>query len=103
MEGINERLMDLINRSGFTQKEIAEKAGITEAAMSHYLKGTRCPRPTILAKFADILGTSVDYIIGSTNDSENAFNQIKMLAARNVSNLSDEEKFEIIKILMKNS
>ena len=38
MEGINERLMDLINRSGFTQKEVAEKAGITEAAMSHYLK-----------------------------------------------------------------
>lgn len=104
MDGINKRLMDLICVSGLTQKEVAEKAGITEAAMSHYLKGTRCPRPTVLAKLAEILGTNINYLIGGKENSEdNAFNQIRMLAARNVSNLSDEEKLEIIKILTKNS
>ena len=100
---MNERLMELVKNSIYTQKELAEKAGVTEAAMSHYLKGTRCPRPTVLAKLANLLNVSVDYLIdGDNNSSNEAYKQIKLLAARNVSKLTPEEKIEIIKILTKN-
>ena len=100
---MNERLMELVKNSIYTQKELAEKAGVTEAAMSHYLKGTRCPRPTVLAKLANLLNVSVDYLIdGDNNSSNDAYKQIKLLAARNVSKLTPEEKIEIIQILTKN-
>lgn len=34
----NERLAQLLKANGLTQKALAEKVGVTEAAMSHYLK-----------------------------------------------------------------
>lgn len=101
---LNERLTDLISKSCYTQKELAEKAGITEAAMSHYIKGTRCPRPSVLAKLADLLNCSVDYLIGGNVDSTNdVFCKMKSLAARNASNLTIEERYELIQILTKNT
>ena len=101
-ETLNERLIKLVNNSIFSQKELAEKAGVTEAAMSHYLKGTRCPRPTTLKKLANLLDVSVDYLIdGEDGSSNDVYNQIKLLAARNISNLTPEQKMEIIKILTK--
>ncbi len=102
-DNLNERLMELVKNSIYTQKELAEKAGVTEAAMSHYLNGTRCPRPTVLAKLASLLNVSVDYLIyGDNNSSNEAYKQIRLLAARNVSKLTTEEKMEIIKILTNN-
>ena len=102
-DSLNERLMELVKNSCYTQKELAEKAGVTEAAMSHYLKGTRCPRPSVLAKLANLLNVSVDYLIdGDKASSNEAYKQIRLLAARNVSKLTPEEKMEIIKILTSN-
>ena len=100
----NTRLLKLIQEKNLTQKELANKAGVTEAAMSHYIKGDRFPRASVLARIADALGTSSDYLMnGSVMNSNDEILYAKRLIARNVSQMSHEEKMEIVSILLGNN
>ena len=74
----NERLSGLLNDKRMSQKELAVKAGVTEAAISHYIKGDRIPRASVLARIADILETTSDYL------------------------MSKEDKIKIMSILLRN-
>ena len=97
----NERLSLLLKRRNMTQKDLAMKASVTEAAMSHYLKGDRTPRASVLARITDALGTSSDYLLnGSEPDADSEIKYAKRLIARNVRQMTHEEKMEIINILM---
>ena len=99
-KGFNERLQELIKRNRLTQKELAVKAGVTEAAMSHYIKGDRIPRARVMIRLADALGTSVDYLMNGTDSNSNdEIGYAKKLIARNASQMSKAEKMEIISIL----
>ena len=99
-KGFNERLLELIKRNRLTQKELASKAGVTEAAMSHYIKGDRIPRASVMIRLADALGTSVDYLMnGTESNSNDEIGYAKKLIARNASQMSKDEKMEIVSIL----
>ena len=99
-EVFHERLYELIQSRNMTQKDLANKAGVTEAAMSHYLKGDRFPRASVLSRIADSLGTTSDYLMnGTATDSQDEINYAKRLIARNVSEMSKEDKISIMKIL----
>ena len=58
-----DRLAEKLKSRGMTQKKLAEKAGITEAAMSHYIKGDRIPRAGVPARIAEELGTTSEYLL----------------------------------------
>ncbi len=58
------RLAERLKALHMTQKELASRAEVTEAAVSHYIKGDRFPRSTVLAKLATALGTTTDYLMG---------------------------------------
>ena len=47
-KGFSVKLSALIKQRGLSQKLLAEQAGVTEAAISHYLKGDRFPRASVL-------------------------------------------------------
>ena len=97
----NERLALLLRQKHMTQKDLAERAGVTAAAMSHYLKGDRTPRASVITRIADSLGTSVDYLMGGKEiDTTGEIGYAKRLIARNVHQMSKDEKMDIIKILM---
>lgn len=97
----NERLSELICRRGFTQKELAAKAGVTEAAVSHYLKGDRVPRASVMARMADALDTTTDYLYGGTiQNADGDIAYARRLIARNVHQMTHQEKMDIINILM---
>ncbi len=102
MKGMfNERLAQLLEQRQMTQKRLAEKAGVTEAAMSHYLKGDRTPRASVLGRIATVLGTTADYLLtGNATDSVSEVNYAKRLIARNAHQLSKEDKLEIMSILI---
>ena len=92
-----ERLSELIRIRDYSQKELAKRAGVTEAAMSHYVKGDRYPRASVLARIADALGTTSDYLMnGTATNAKEEVNQAKRLIARNVSQMSREEKMKLI-------
>ncbi len=95
------RIAELLAIRGMSQKELALAANITEAAISHYIKGDRVPRGVNLIKIAKALGTTTDYLLKHDEivDKDEDMRIVKMLIARNAEAMSKEEKMELIEIL----
>lgn len=101
MAEIGKRLKKLLEKKGMSQKELAMAVGCTEAAISHYIKGDRVPRARVLSKIAITLDTTSDYLMdGIPTDTTGELDYAKKLIARNVNQMSKNEKREIINILM---
>lgn len=101
MAEFGDRLKELIEKKGITQKELAEAVDCTDAAITHYIKGDRIPRASVLAKIAITLDTTSDYLMeGIPTEVTGELDYAKKLIARNVTQMSNAEKREIINILM---
>lgn len=99
-EQLNDRLKALMKARGLNQKRLAEKSGLSEAAVSKYLSGSRTPHLTILVSLAKALGTTSDYLLGVESQSGNdAFEQILEAVKRNKSQFSMEQKIKLIQTL----
>lgn len=59
-------LIDLRKQLGLTQKQVAEKLGITQPSYIRYEIGNSEPTLENLVKLADIFEVSVDYLLGRT-------------------------------------
>ncbi len=95
------RLEQALKDKGITQKELAARAEVTEAAVSHYIKGDRTPRSSVLARIAVALGTTSDYLMEGVSPSAlEEFGRVKRLIARNVATMSPAQKKEIINLLI---
>ena len=58
-----------MDRRRITGRELAAGAGTTEATVSRYLSGARSPENfEILARTAEFLDVSADYLLGLTNN-----------------------------------
>ena len=68
MNTLGERLSFLRDNMEMTQMELAEKIGITPMTLAKYTKDLNEPRSSTIAKMAQVLNTTSDYIIGLTND-----------------------------------
>lgn len=98
---ITNKITNLLSRHGMSQKELAIATGITESAISHYVKGDRVPRGVNLMKIAKALDTTTDYLLGNEDsDLEKDLKIAKTLIARNAAQMSKEEKMELVSILM---
>ena len=64
---LGQRLKELREDKGLTQKEIAEKFQIHSVTYLHYEKAQREPPLSLLADFAVFFGVSVDYLLGLEN------------------------------------
>ena len=67
MQTFGERLAELRIKSGFTQKVIGEKVGVSKSAFANYENGERHPNFETIVKIADALHVSVDYLLGRTD------------------------------------
>ena len=57
-QGIGKEIEKLMIQNGLNQKQLSAASKLTEAAISNYLKGTRQPNKTSLAKIAKALNTT---------------------------------------------
>ena len=64
------RLRDLREDKEMTQEEVATILGIQQTVYSRYERGFQTIPLERLIKLADLYGTSVDYLIGRTNNPE---------------------------------
>jgi len=88
---LNERIKQLRERMGLTQKEVADEIGVTERAYINYEKD-RFPRDEkLLQGLAKALGTTVSYLIEGTDNKEHRFAAL----ARSAEGLSEEQVDEL--------
>jgi hypothetical protein len=91
-----QRLLKKFKESKLSQTEICEKTGITKGALSSYLKGRYFPKQQALDKLAEVLETTVDYLMG--NNEEEFTPKFKILA-RNFEKLDEKNKNTILKMI----
>lgn len=90
MSIFSERITELMTRHGFSQRDLATKAGVTESAMSYYVKGERTPRSDVLTRVANALNTTTDYLLGASNSADMVENELLYLQ-RNLSKLDPQQ------------
>ena len=61
---LGQRLKELREEKGFTQKQLAEKLGINSVTYLHYEKEQREPPLALLADISRFYGVTVDYLLG---------------------------------------
>ena len=92
------RLLKIMKQKDMTQRELARMSGVTEAAMSRYLRGERQPRAEVVANMATALGVTSDYLLGREED-KSELAQAMRLVARNVSEIPENVRLELIRLL----
>lgn len=62
------RIRELREDHDLTQREVAEILGMSQTGYSKYETGTNDIPTAVLIKLADFYETSVDYLLGRTNE-----------------------------------
>lgn len=65
---IGERIRQTRQLRGYSQQELASKIGISMNSLYHYEKNRKTPSAEVVAKLAEALGVSADYLLGLTDD-----------------------------------
>ncbi|WP_278949256.1 helix-turn-helix domain-containing protein [Megasphaera elsdenii] len=72
MKSLGERLRYLRERSGKTQKDMADLLHINRVSYTQYENNKRTPPPDTLKKIAEIFTVSVDYLLGTLDVSDSS-------------------------------
>ena len=102
MKGLGKRIQELRKKAGLSQTELATKTGISYPQMSRYeIKGVQ-PPADVLKRIADVLDTSVDYLIyGNAEEKANAtLKDSKLLRLfKAVEGMNDKDKNIITELI----
>ena len=96
-ENIGKFIAELRKENNMTQKELAERIGVTESVISRYISGDREPKPNMIANIATALHTTSDYLLGL--DEDYSYPKIFRIIARNSSKITKEERRQLLTAL----
>ncbi len=102
---LGNRISDLLNQQGLSQRELADKVGVTEVSMSRYIKGDRTPKGPIIANIAKVLHTTSDFLLGheqEDGDPEIEYYQTQRAIARNAGIWTQKQKADLVNALFEN-
>jgi transcriptional regulator with XRE-family HTH domain len=101
-ESMADRIQLLRKQAGLTQIELAGKIGVSKSQFIRYESKDVQPPANIINKLADVLGTSVDFLI-SGDKTEKAKASLKnselIQRFKEVDSLPEEEQGVLIKII----
>ncbi|GCD80919.1 helix-turn-helix domain-containing protein [Schleiferia thermophila] len=102
METISNRITQIRKQKGLTQNELAERVGISKAQMSRYVAKGVNPPANVLAKMADELGVSMDFLLhGNTDDkAASSLSHAEVIQQyKEVDQLPAEERNTVIRVV----
>ena len=91
------KVRKLMTERRMQQRDLAMMSGVTEAAMSRYLAGTRQPKSETLANMATALHTTSNDLLGLEPPTK--VDEVFRLVARNVGSIPQEVRLELIQLL----
>lgn len=95
METIGERISKARRYLNLNQKELCQRANITEASLSRYENNIREPKALVLTKLADALDVSTDYLLGLTDDITYKKETLKDKSKKDINDLLDYTEKEL--------
>ncbi|MFC5446815.1 helix-turn-helix domain-containing protein [Paenibacillus aestuarii] len=75
MTKYGDRIALLREKQALTQEDLANKLGISRAALSHYETSRREPDYDTINKIASFFHVSIDYLLGRTSQPDNVLDQ----------------------------
>lgn len=87
----------LMNEMNIQQKDLAKMCGVTEAAMSRYLAGSRQPKSETLANMATALRTTSNDLLGLEPPTE--VDKMFRIVARNAAAIPQDVRLRLIRLL----
>lgn len=97
-----ERIMELMEKEGLSNAQLADTADISRSALTQFLKNERKPSADAVVKLAIILGTSTDYLLGKVNLAEDLASpqnyKIKELVSL-FTELADSDQERVLKMI----
>lgn len=93
--GFPERLKALRLEANLTQKEVADKLGISRPAYTYWEKGEKVPTPDKLPMLANLFKVSTDYLLAHSDFrtvEEAELSEVEMLFRATSLDMTDEEK-----------
>ena len=91
MSTMGDRIRTARLRSGHTQASLASAMGIAKTTLTGYETGYRDPKSDNLTKIAVICGTSVDYLLGQTDEIEKPVQHDVLYVSKPSGNESTDE------------
>lgn len=88
MVDFGNNLKELRKKYGMTQKDLADKIGVTKSVVSYYELQERTPSPEVLIKLSNVFHVSTDFLLG-----------IEHKHTVDVSNLSEDEIQLIVQMI----
>ena len=85
---------------GLTQKELARKSGLTDAAISRYLSNTREPNALAIRNLSLALGVSSDELLGIEKTAVDDVSKAITVLARESRHLTNDQKLTLAKTLL---
>lgn len=92
-----EKLKRLMRERHISQRDLAGMSGVTEAAMSRYIAGTRQPKSETLSNMATALNTTSNDLLGLEPPTE--VEQVFRLVARNAAAIPENIRMKLIRLL----
>ena len=99
-KALGKRVKQLRKEKGLTQKALANQVGSSPAQLNKYESGLNTPPLDRLLLLAEVLGTSVDYLIsGHQSDDLPIHNSRLIQRLQSIEGFAPEEREVVIKVL----
>lgn len=102
MESLGSRIQELRKKESLTQAELALKIGISHTQITRYETKNVQPPADILKKFANLFGTSIDFIVNGTAEekAQNILMDAELIKQfKEMETLPETEKNTILKVV----
>ena len=97
---LHEKLKELREEAGLSQKELAEKLKVARTTVASYETGKSSLSIDILIRYADLFNTTTDYLVGRTNCKNykiTSDNEIEFVHDKNTEININNEAVQLIK------
>jgi transcriptional regulator with XRE-family HTH domain len=95
------RLVRLRKERGFTQTELADRAGMIQVLISDYELGKLRPYGDVVARFANVLGVSADELLGlaPSGKSDDLFNHRLLRRLQAIDRLPKRDQDALLRMI----
>lgn len=94
--GLGDNMMLLRKKKGFSQAELGKLIGTSGDVVGRYERGDISPSIEVVAKIADALEVSIDYLIGKT---KMALDADALRRLEDIASLSEENKKFVLNLI----